>query len=276
MDCTYKTNRFHMPLLDILGSTGLNRTFFAAFIFLSSEKEEDYSYALKILQEVMNVQEIAFPDVIVTDKDRGLMNAISCVFPQSHNLLCGWHINKNVLAYSRELKIHKGNKEEDSFMSQWRTLVSSSSVDEYEKRWVEFQKEWRSSPALLKYLSRTWLDEHKEWFVFCWADRYLHFGHRETSRAEGAHSVIKRYLQVSTGDLYNVFEKLSLMLATQHQEHRAALVAAKNRIPQNFWSPLFSALIGHITPFALWRVYEQKQILDQPTLHHPCHRTLLD
>ena len=31
MDCTYKTNRFHMPLLDILDSTGLHRTFFAAF-----------------------------------------------------------------------------------------------------------------------------------------------------------------------------------------------------------------------------------------------------
>jgi MULE transposase domain len=141
IDCTYKTNRFHIPLLDILGSTGLNYTFFAAFIFLSSEKEENYLYALKILQEVMNVQKIAFPNVIVIDKDKGLMNAICHVFPQSYNLLCSWHINKNVLAYSRELKIHKDSKEEDSFMSQWRALVSSHSVDDYKKRWIEFQKE---------------------------------------------------------------------------------------------------------------------------------------
>ena len=104
-------------------------------------------------------------------------------------------------------------------MSQWQALVSSSSIDEYEKRWKEFQKEWQSSPTLLRYLSRVWLDKHKERFIRCWADWYLHFGHCETSRAEGAHSVIKRYLQVSTGDLYNVFTKLSLMLATQHQEH---------------------------------------------------------
>jgi len=80
----------------------------------------------------------------------------------------------------------------------------------------------------LKYLEKTWLDEHKERFVFCWANRYLHFGNRETSRAEGAHSIIKRYLQVSTGDLYGVLEKLSMMLTTQHQEHRAAVSAAKN------------------------------------------------
>jgi hypothetical protein len=66
------------------------------------------------------------------------------------------------------------------------------------------------------------------------------------------------------------------MLATHHQEYYAALATAKNRIPQSFQCPLFSALVGHITPFALWQVYEQKQILDQPTLHHPYRRTLLD
>jgi hypothetical protein len=39
MDCTYKTNRFHMPLLNIIGCTNLNRTFFIAFIFMSGETE---------------------------------------------------------------------------------------------------------------------------------------------------------------------------------------------------------------------------------------------
>ena len=120
MDCTYKTNRFRMPLLDILGSTGLNHTFFVGFVFLSGETEEDYSSALKMLHEIMNVQEITFPNVIVTDKDQGLMNAIRSIFQLSYNLLCGWHINKNVLSYSRDLKLHeKGSEEEDSFMRQW-------------------------------------------------------------------------------------------------------------------------------------------------------------
>ena len=55
MDCTYKTNRFHMPLLDILGSTGLNHTFFTAFVFLSGETEEDYTAALKMLAAVIQI-----------------------------------------------------------------------------------------------------------------------------------------------------------------------------------------------------------------------------
>ena len=117
---------------------------------------------------------------------------------------------------------------------------------------------------------------HKEQFVYCWADRHLHFGNCETSQAEGAHSGIKRYLQVSTRDLYGVLEKLSMMLITQHQEHRAAVSTAKNRTPQSFRCPLFNALVGHITPFALWRAFDQKQILNHPHLHHPCSRSHID
>ena len=69
MDCTYKTNRFRMPLLDILSCTGLNHTFFATFVFLSGETEEHYSSALKILHGIMNTCEISFPNIIVTDKE---------------------------------------------------------------------------------------------------------------------------------------------------------------------------------------------------------------
>jgi MULE transposase domain len=42
MDCTYKTNRFKIPFLTIVGSTNLNTTFFVAFILLLEEVVEDY------------------------------------------------------------------------------------------------------------------------------------------------------------------------------------------------------------------------------------------
>ena len=128
-----------MPLLDILDCTGLNHTFFTAFVFLSGKTEEHYSSALKILRGVMNTYEISFPGVIVTDKDQELINAIRHVFSQSQNLLCSWHINKNVLSYSQDLGLYeKNSKEESSFMSQWHKLVSSKITKYYEKRWIEF------------------------------------------------------------------------------------------------------------------------------------------
>ena len=141
MDCTYKTNRFHMPLLNIIGCTSLNRTFFTTFIFMSGETEKDYTSALKMLFEVLIAQEISYPKVIITDKDQSLMKAISFLFPRTINLLCDWHINKNVLSYAISLKLfEKGTDEEKDFMNQWRGIVTSKTVTEYEKRWLAFQK----------------------------------------------------------------------------------------------------------------------------------------
>ena len=90
-----------MPLLDILGSTGLGTTFYAVFVFLSKETEEDYKEALKMLDGVLKKRKIKNPGVIVTDRDMGLMNGIRDVFPMTKNLLCLWHINKNILMHAQ-------------------------------------------------------------------------------------------------------------------------------------------------------------------------------
>ncbi|XP_021762921.1 protein FAR1-RELATED SEQUENCE 5-like [Chenopodium quinoa] len=47
MDCTYKTNKYKMPLLDIVGVTSFNTLFFCGFAFLFKEKESDYVWALQ-------------------------------------------------------------------------------------------------------------------------------------------------------------------------------------------------------------------------------------
>ena len=42
MDCTYKTNKFKLPLLHILGVTPIETNFSAGFCFLPGETEKDY------------------------------------------------------------------------------------------------------------------------------------------------------------------------------------------------------------------------------------------
>ena len=44
-----------------------------------------------------------YPIVIVNDRDLALMNAIEVVFPKACNLLCMFHINKNVKAQCKML-----------------------------------------------------------------------------------------------------------------------------------------------------------------------------
>jgi hypothetical protein len=42
----YKTNKYGMPLLNIIGVDACQRSFCIAFAFLSGENEEDYIWAL--------------------------------------------------------------------------------------------------------------------------------------------------------------------------------------------------------------------------------------
>ncbi|CAB4430672.1 unnamed protein product [Rhizophagus irregularis] len=43
---TYKTNKFKMPLLNIVGITSFNTTFYSCFIFIKGEEITDYQWAL--------------------------------------------------------------------------------------------------------------------------------------------------------------------------------------------------------------------------------------
>jgi histone-lysine N-methyltransferase SETD2 len=43
MDCTYKTNRFNMPMFNICGVTNIRKTFQVATVFLDSKKEEKFA-----------------------------------------------------------------------------------------------------------------------------------------------------------------------------------------------------------------------------------------
>ena len=47
MDCTYKTNRYKMPLLIISGQTALHTNFYVAFCFMASETKFDYTWVLR-------------------------------------------------------------------------------------------------------------------------------------------------------------------------------------------------------------------------------------
>lgn len=69
-----------------------NKTFNIAFVFMSSEKEENYVWAMKKLQSLMDVGRE--PEVFVTDYELALRNAITKVFPGAIQLICTWHIMK--------------------------------------------------------------------------------------------------------------------------------------------------------------------------------------
>ena len=99
LDCTYKTNKYKMPLLDIVGVDACQRSFCIAFAFLSGEEEGDYIWALDRLRSMYELCDARLPSVILTDRCLACMNAVARCFPAAVSLLCLWHANKAVLRH---------------------------------------------------------------------------------------------------------------------------------------------------------------------------------
>ena len=171
MDCTYKTNKFKMPLLHVVGMTSFNTTFSSCFAFLKSEQEEDYKWALTRVTHIFSND--LRPQVIVTDRELALMRAIQTIFPESQNLLCVWHIGKNVLVNCR--RHFPTENEWNTFLENWHTLIKSKTEADFDNKWKELARKYSEKSSIVAYLQDTWLP-FKAHFVNCWVDRYLHLG----------------------------------------------------------------------------------------------------
>ena len=99
MDWTHKTNRYKLPLLEIVGVTSTGLTFSAGCAYMEHEREDNYKWALQILCSLMD--QSFLPNVIITDREIALMKAVESVFPTSSHMLCRWHIGKNILAHCK-------------------------------------------------------------------------------------------------------------------------------------------------------------------------------
>lgn len=225
-DCTYKTNVYRMPLLDFVGISGSNASFFVANAFLDGEREEDYAWALQQLHTALGF----FPAIFVVDRDLAFMGAIARVTP-SRIFLCRWHINKKVLAHFNLYSTGPISAERrDAFMAQWHGVVSAATPQQFDERWAALQHSVAHIAYLAAYIADTWL-VHKELFVSAWVDRYTHFNTVATSRAEGAHWIIKRNIGTSGADLQRAADRILRYLVVQQQEVLLRLLGQQQQRP---------------------------------------------
>lgn len=102
MDCTYKTNKYKMPLLIITGVTSSNTTFYVAFCFMKGETFEDYLWVIRALIRLLDMFKIPYLTTAISDGDKALAPALYRAFEEKNHrinhILCVWHINQNVTA----------------------------------------------------------------------------------------------------------------------------------------------------------------------------------
>jgi uncharacterized membrane protein len=216
MDSTYKTNRYKMPLFEIVGVTSTNMSYCVGFAFIMNEKEENFTWVLETCLSLLKSKEIV-PKVIVTDRDKSLMNAVVQVFPNSKALVCRYHVSKNVRAKFKVLCSEKDQTMQqllNTLTYHWESIVESTSEDSYSDAVVEFRKVFDKFPKFLKYVETTILDLVKENIVRAWTDQVMHIGNTTTNRVESQHDVLKKYLTDSKGDLVRAWEATNMMLST--------------------------------------------------------------
>ena len=131
------------------------------------------------------------------------------------------------------------------------------SDENYEKVWKTLQEKYITESQLCSYLLNEWLEPHKEKFITCYINKFLHFRNNATSRSEGGHRTLKRNLKFSTGDLKTVVDAIELLLTNQRHDYLNAFEIAKTRLSLKLRVPILRELTPYVTPFALRLVLQQ-------------------
>lgn len=278
LDCTYKTNKYGMPLLDMIGVDACQRSFCIAFAFLNGESEQDYFWALdrlKSLYEICNAQP---PSVILTDRCIACINAIGTCFPSATSLLCLWHANKAVLrhcqpAFSRQQ--HRQGQQQNQqqeqeqgleawqvFYKHWHLIMKSPTEDIFDSRVSEFTRKYLPTyTEEVGYIKNNWLDLYKEKLVNAWVDQHPHFGNVVTSRVEGIHGLLKSHLKRSTLDLFEAWRAIKQALLNQLAELKSNQAKQQIRAPIELSGPLYARVRGWVSHEALRKVEGQRKLL---------------
>lgn len=275
LDCTYKTNKYGMPLLDMIGVDACQRSFCIAFAFLSGETDDDYAWALDRLRSLYDHHGDRLPSVVLTDRCLACMNAVESSFPTSFSLLCLWHANKAVLRYclpafaTRELTAGsdsvtaKTMEAWEEFYQFWHQLMRSPNETAFNERLSSFEKKYLPDHRNeVGYVRTTWLDPYKVKLVKAWVDQHYHFGDTATSRVEGIHALLKSHLQKSTLDLFEAWRAMKQALMNQLSELKSNQARQQMRTPIELSGPLYSVVRGWVSHEALRKVEEQRKLID--------------
>ncbi|KAL5161684.1 hypothetical protein HKD37_07G018932 [Glycine soja] len=168
----------------------------------------------------------SLPVVIVNDRDLTLMNIVKTVFPECTNLLCRFHIDKNVKAKCKTLIGQKNAWE--YVMDAWGSL--------FHECLQKFEMACSPWPMFIDYVNETWIIPYKEKVVTAWTNKVMHLGNTTTN---------------SLGDLCSVWDAMNNMIILQHTEIKASFEISTHVVEHVFKKSLYKRLLGMVSRYAL-------------------------
>ncbi|XP_057453629.1 uncharacterized protein LOC130745414 [Lotus japonicus] len=252
-DSTYKTNKYMIPLLEMVGMTSVGFTYTIGFGYMCNEREPEVIWALEKLRELL-LREDDMPKVMVTDKDTTLMNAVTTTFPTSAHMLCQFH-TKCVKA---KCKLTIQDKEMwDNVGDAWNRIMYSESAEEFNAGMDFLRSLVGEHSNLMNYFKEVWLSfKHK--FVKYAIDRYMHMGKTTTNRVEGAHAKLKACIKDSKSDMCAAWAAIHRCTLLQHTRINAAFQASIFIREHTFKDTLHDNLRGVVSRYALMLIAKEK------------------
>ncbi|XP_052730443.1 uncharacterized protein LOC128195805 [Vigna angularis] len=236
-DSEVVTNLYRLPLLEIVGMTSTGLTFSAAFAFLFTERQSNFTWALEKLKGLFLTSE-GGPKVIVTDRDLALMNAIANVFPESYQMLCRFHILKNVKAKCKML-VHSTEVWE-VLMDAWENVMDCADESLFAEYVNGFQYASSSWPLFFEYVNQNWIIP-----------------------AESAHWSLKKVLGNSMGDLCSCWDNIHNVIILQHNKIKASFESSLLLTSDHFKGYIYRELIGRVSRYALDLIAQELKIVQQ-------------
>ena len=273
LDCTYKTNRYKMPLCIGTGTTALNTSFYAGMALLKGEKLEDYQWLIQCYKDLYKHLDIPLPGVWLSDGEPNIPSAIASeISPNAKHILCVWHIENNILSKCKKYFRTKEAwieffgeriKGKPRKLGDIHSVLYAPTEQELDLQWQLLQDKYNDKdPAICEYLDNEVMPKRRKW-CRAWTNSLMHFDNTATSRSEGQNHGLKDQLGSSTGDLRKIVQNSDELCDRQRGNYQILIGEAKQRTPHNFRKSLYRDLTAFVTPFALREIDDHyKRLLD--------------
>jgi len=186
VDTTYNTNRFQMMFCIITVVDSNYKSRIVACSIIEDETLDTYRWIFDTI-----LTETGFsPGIIFTDSDPSLIRSIKEIYPDTHHMLCIFHIDLNL---RKKLRKKLGNKFEE-FRKKFYSCRNSLCEDLFEIRWNQLLEQY---PAAAKYLSDV-LYVNKESWAVPWIRKQFTTGAQSTQRIESINKQVHDKVNRST------------------------------------------------------------------------------
>ncbi|XP_052725869.1 uncharacterized protein LOC108336744 [Vigna angularis] len=229
-------------------------------LFWTHPDASNFTWALEKLKGLFLTSEDG-PKVIVTDRDLALMNAIANVFPESYQMLCRFHILKNVKAKCKML-VHSTEIWE-VLMDAWENVMDCADESLFAEYVNGFQYASSSWPLFFEYVNQTWIIPYNTYFVKLWTNKVIHLGNTTTNRAESAHWSLKKVLGNNIGDLCSCWDNIHNIIILQHNKIKASFESSVLLTSDHFKGYRYREFIGRVSRYALDLIAKELKIVQQ-------------